>query len=278
MGRLYVTTGNHREYNTSKATQQKTTLLFIMLYKIYQLCIALPIIFVATVITALVTIIGGLFNAHVFGYYPGKIWSRLICRVLLLPIKVEGRENIDHNQSYVFVANHQGPMDIFLIYGYLNRNFKWMMKKALRKMPLVGYACEKARHIFVDKSGPKAIKETIENARHTLQGGTSLVVFPEGARSFTGHMGIFRKGAFQLADDLQLPVVPVTIDGSFDVLTRMAGLNFVNRHAMRLVIHKPIYPTSHSPEDIKTTMNEAYNVIMSALPEKYQGYVKNDDQ
>ena len=58
----------------------------------------------------------------------------------------------------------------------------------------------------------------------------------------------------------------------------MAGLNFVNRHAMRLVIHKPIYPTSHSPEDIKTTMNEAYNVIMSALPEKYQGYVKNDDQ
>ncbi len=249
-----------------------------MLYKIYQLCIALPIIFVATVITALVTIIGGLFNAHVFGYYPGKIWSRLICRVLLLPIKVEGRENIDHNQSYVFVANHQGPMDIFLIYGYLNRNFKWMMKKALRKMPLVGYACEKARHIFVDKSGPKAIKETIENARHTLQGGTSLVVFPEGARSFTGHMGIFRKGAFQLADDLQLPVVPVTIDGSFDVLTRMAGLNFVNRHAMRMVIHKPIYPTSHSPEDIKTTMNEAYNVIMSALPEKYQGYVKNDDQ
>lgn len=249
-----------------------------MLYKIYQLCIALPIIFVATVITALVTIIGGLFNAHVFGYYPGKIWSRLTCRVLLLPIKVEGRKNIDHNQSYVFVANHQGPMDIFLIYGYLNRNFKWMMKKALRKMPLVGYACEKARHIFVDKSGPKAIKETIENARHTLQGGTSLVVFPEGARSFTGHMGIFRKGAFQLADDLQLPIVPVTIDGSFDVLTRMAGLNFVNRHAMRLVIHKPIYPTSHSPEDIKTTMNEAYNVIMSALPEKYQGYVKNDDQ
>ena len=66
----------------------------------------------------------------------GSIWSRIVCRVLLLPIKVEGRENIDKHQSYVFVANHQGPMDIFLIYGYLNRNFKWMMKKALRKMPL----------------------------------------------------------------------------------------------------------------------------------------------
>lgn len=249
-----------------------------MLYKLYQLIIALPILLAATILTALFTIVGGVFNAHFWGYYPGKLWSRLICRVLLLPIRVEGREHINHKQSYVFVANHQGPMDIFLIYGYLGRNFKWMMKKALRRIPLVGYACYKARHIFVDKSGPKAIKETIGNARQTLQGGTSLVVFPEGSRTFTGHMGVFRKGAFQLADELQLPVVPVTIDGSFDVLTRMAGFNFVHRHPMRLVIHKPIYPSSHSPESIKDTMNAAYREIMSALPEKYQGYVKNPDQ
>ena len=248
------------------------------MYRLYQLCIALPVILVATFLTSIVTIIGGLFNAHIFGYYPGKIWSKIICRVLLLPIHVEGRENIDSRQSYVFVANHQGPFDIFLIYGYLGRNCKRMMKKALRKMPLVRYACVKARHIFVDKSGPKAIKETIDNARRTLQGGTSLVVFPEGSRSFTGHMGLFRKGAFQLADELQLPVVPLTIDGSFDVLTRMAGVNFVHRHPMRLVIHKPIFPTSHSPEDIRRTMDESYRVIMSALPEKYQGYVKNEDQ
>lgn len=249
-----------------------------MFYKLYQLFIALPIILVATLLTAVVTIVGACFNAHVFGYYPGKYWSKLMCRVLLLPVEVVGHENIDHHQSYVFVANHQGSMDIFLIYGYLGRNFKWMMKKALRRMPLVGFACERARHIFVDKSGPKAIKETIDKARATLQGGTSLVVFPEGARTFTGHMGFFRKGAFQLADDLQLPVVPITIDGSFDVLPRMAGISFVHRHKLRLVIHHPIYPTSHSPEDIKQTMDEAYRVIMADLPEKYQGYVRNDDQ
>ncbi len=249
-----------------------------MLYRLYQLFVAFPIILIATILTALITSIGSLFNAHFWGYYPGRIWSKIVCRILLLPIYVEGRENLDKRQSYVFVANHQGPMDIFLIYGYLGRNFKWMMKKALRRMPLVGYACEKARHIFVDKSGPKAIKETIDRARQTLQGGTSLVVFPEGSRTFTGHMGLFRKGAFQLADDLQLPVVPVTIDGSFDVLTRMAGLNFVNRHSMRLIIHKPIYPTSHSPEDVKQTMEQAYQTIMSELPEKYQGYQKNPDQ
>ena len=192
------------------------------LYKIYQLVVALPLLLVATILTALVTIIGSFVgSAHFWGYYPGKCWSWFVCTVLLIPVSVEGKENIDRHTSYVFVANHQGPMDIFLIYGYLGRNFKWMMKKALRKIPLVGYACEKARHIFVDKSGAKKIQGTIEQARATLQGGTSLVVFPEGSRTFTGHMGTFRKGAFVLADDLQLPVVPITIDGSFDVLTRM---------------------------------------------------------
>ena len=249
-----------------------------ILYKVYQLFIALPIIFVATVLTSLITILGGFINAHVFGYYPGRIWSKVVLRVLLLPIHVEGREHLHPRQSYFFVANHQGPVDIFLIYGYLGRNFKWMMKKALRKMPLVGVACEKARHIFVDKSGPKAIKETIDKARATLQNGTSLVVFPEGSRTFTGHMGLFRKGAFQLADDLQLPVVPVTIDGSFDVLTRMAGFNFVHWHPLRLVIHEPIPPVGEGKEDIKHTMEEAYRVIMNSLPERHQGYVKNEDQ
>ena len=249
-----------------------------ILYKVYQLFIALPIIFVATVLTSLITILGGFINAHVFGYYPGRIWSKVVLRVLLLPIHVEGREHLQPRQSYVFVANHQGAVDIFLIYGYLGRNFKWMMKKALRKMPLVGVACEKARHIFVDKSGPKAIKETIDKARATLQNGTSLVVFPEGSRTFTGHMGLFRKGAFQLADELQLPVVPVTIDGSFDVLTRMAGFNFVHWHPLRLVIHEPIPPVGEGKEDIKHTMEEAYRVIMNSLPERHQGYVKNEDQ
>ncbi len=251
-----------------------------LLYKIYQFFIALPILLVLTILTALSTGIGSLIgSAHFWGYYPGKIWSWLFCRILLLPIKVEGRENIDSHTSYVFVANHQGPMDIFLVYGFLGRNFKWMMKKAIRKMPLIGFACEKGKHIFVDKSGPKKISETIEKARATLKGGTSLVVFPEGSRTFTGHMGLFRKGAFQLANDLELPIVPITIDGSFDVLRRQDGFNFVKRHSMRMVIHKPIpLNGKKTPEELQTIINDTYHTIMAELPKKYQGYVENKDQ
>ena len=246
------------------------------LYRAYQLCIALPVLLALTILTALVTMAGSLFNAHVWGYYPGKIWSQIICYVLLIPVKVSGHKNIDRKTSYVFVANHQGAFDIFLIYGFLGRNFKWMMKKSLRKLPFVGKACESAGHIFVDRSGPRKIYETIQKARCTLTDGTSLVVFPEGARTFTGHMGYFKKGAFQLADELQLPVVPLTINGSFDILPRTG--RWIKWHRLTLTIHPPIPPQGQGAEDIKATMEKAYAAIESALPAQYQGMVKNADQ
>ena len=112
-----------------------------ILYYIYQICIALPILLVLTILTAIVTIVGSLLGgAHFWGYYPGKIWSQLICLFLLIPVKIEGREKLHDKTSYIFVPNHQGSFDIFLIYGFIGRNFKWMMKKSLRKLPFVGKA------------------------------------------------------------------------------------------------------------------------------------------
>ena len=209
------------------------------LYRIYQLLIALPLIAIYTLITSLMVIIGcTLGNGHFWGYYPGKWWAQFIIRILLLPVKVEGRENLVKGQSYVFVANHQGAFDIFLIYGFLSRNFKWMMKRQLRQMPFVGKACESAHHIFVDKRGASKIRETYDRARQTLQGGMSLVVFPEEARSFTGHMGVFKRGA----------------------------------------IHKPILPIGKGTDNIKYLEQESYKVVMGGLEEQYQGFVENHDQ
>ena len=248
-------------------------------YRIYQLFIALPVIALGTLITTLVVIIGcRIGNGHFWGYYPGKWWGRLIIRMFLLPVKVEGRENLEKGRSYVFVANHQGAFDIFLIYGYLNRNFKWMMKRQLRNMPFVGKACEAAHHIFVDKRGPAKIRETYDKAHATLQDGMSLVVFPEGARSFTGHMGVFKRGAFMLADDLQLDVVPITINGSFDVMPRMRDMKWVLWHPLRLTIHKPIAPQGKGAENIKAVEEQSYEAVMSGLEDKYKGFVENPDQ
>lgn len=144
------------------------------------------------------------------------------------------------------------------------------------KSPSLGKACEAAGHVFVDKSGPKKIQETYERAYHILQDGTSLVVFPEGARTFNGHMGYFKKGAFQLADELQLPVVPLTINGSFDILPRTSTL--LTWHRLELQIHPPIPPIGKGIENVKHCMELAYHAIDSGIAPEYQGQRDNPDQ
>jgi len=241
-----------------------------ILYRIYQLFIAAPLLIFITLITALVVVVGcTLGDAHFWGYWPGRIWARWFLRILLLPVHIKGLENIHPHTSYVFVANHQGAFDIFLIYGHLGRNFKWMMKSELRKAPIIGKACEAAGHIFVDKSGPKALKQTHDRARQVLQNGTSLVVFPEGERTLTGHMGPFFRGAYQLADELQLPVVPITLNGPYRVLSRKRGpINFVFWHPLTLQVHSPIPPIGKGPDNIKHALELSRSKIAEGLEEE----------
>lgn len=238
-----------------------------IIYRIYQFCIAAPLIILATVLTALITIIGSAIGgAHFWGYWPARYWSKFICWILFLRIEVQGMENVDKRTSYVFVANHQGSFDIFLIYAALGRNFKWMMKKELRKAPFIGKACDSARHIFVDNSTPRKTMETMQKAGDTLQNGTSLVVFPEGRRTFTGKMGTFKKGAYQLATHLNLPIVPMTINGSFEVLPRQKGIHFVKHRTLQLIIHQPIDST-----DTALALTQSREIIEGKLEEKYRG-------
>jgi len=244
-----------------------------VLYYAYQLLIS-PLLLLLTILTALETTIGcSVGNASFWSYYPGKLWSRAIIRLLFLPVKVEGREHMDPHQSYVIIPNHQGAFDIFLVYGFLNRHFKWMLKAELRQMPFIGKACESAGFIFVDqKGGPKKMKETHDRARQVLQDGVSLVVFPEGARSWDGQLQKFKRGAFQLATELQLPLLPITINGSHKVLPRAKGyVNFVCWHPLTLTIHPAIVPPAASEDTAQNTeaerimMQEAYDVINGSL-------------
>ncbi len=264
------------------------------LYRIYQIIVLAPVTFLATVWAGSTMVImctsagwlraklpfslGLLTRPDWWGTFAGRVWAKVIIRTSLLSVTVEGRENIRPGQSYVFVANHQGSFDIFLVCGYLGVEIRWMMKRALEKVPFLGTGCRHAGYIYVDKGSAGKVRATYRRAEAALKGGASLMVFPEGARTFTGHMGIFRRGAFTLADELQLPVVPLTINGSFDVMPRMKGHKFVKHHPLRLTIHKPIFPTSQGAENIQRLMEESYAAINSALEPQYQGFVENPDQ
>lgn len=225
----------------------------------------IPMIVVLTIFTGILTIIcSSLFGGRFWGYWPPHYWARICMWLTLADVKVVGRENIDPNTSYVFVANHQGAYDIFTVYGFLNHNFKWMMKIGLRKFPVIGISCAAAGHIFVDNSSPAAIRSTMAKAERTLRNGMSVVVFPEGSRSRTGKMGRFHSGAFQLAMEFQLPVVPLTIDGAYDILPR--GKWLPRPGHVILTIHKPIAAPADET-DRRRVSDEAYEAIRSALPQ-----------
>lgn len=236
----------------------------LVLYYIYLFLIAIPLLLTITILAASITIIGSaLGGGRIFGYWPGAIWGRLFCIISLVRVKVSGRDNISKGQSYVFVANHQGAYDIFSIYGYLGHNFRWMMKKALERIPLVGYSCKVSGHIFVDNSSPSAVKATMETAERRLAGGMSVVVFPEGSRTLDGRMHAFRRGAFTLAVEFGLPVVPITIDGAYRVMRRGSILPRPGR--IILTIHKPIEAPESGRHELADLMDKSYKAIASAL-------------
>ncbi len=238
----------------------------LILYRVYQILIFCPVIVIWTIITALATVIGSALGAgRWWGFYPEALWGRVFCWLAFVKVSVKGRENINPDTSYVFVANHQGAYDIFSLFGYLGHNFRWMMKESLRKIPFVGWACRAAGEIFVDNSSVSATRHTMEEAEKQLRGGVSLTVFPEGARTWDGNMRRFKKGAYRLAVEFNLPVVPVTIDGAFDVLPRFKFLPKPGH--IKLTIHKPIPPTTDG-HDLSALMEMSREAIASALPER----------
>ena len=241
-------------------------MLLRIFYFLYQWLIFFPLLFISTALAALFTIVGCFIgNSKFWGYYPAALWCRIVCFLALIKIKVTGKENVDKNTSYIFVANHQGTFDIFLIYGYLGNNFRWMMKKSLQYMPFAGQACVAAGHIFVDRKSRAGIVESLKKAKSQLKNGISTVIFPEGTRTKDGKMHAFKKGAFQIALELKLPIVPLTIDGSYNIMKRGAWM--LNFGKMSLTIHPPVSTENLSQENMPELMDSVWNTIAEPLGE-----------
>lgn len=237
------------------------------LYHIYQVVFLLPFLVVSTfVLGVLIIIFCPLGTDRWRGWFSSKIgqcWGWLLVRATLLPVHVEGRENIRKGQSYIIVANHQGCYDIFLMIGFLRCKMRWMMKAPLMKIFVLGRASRISGHVAVDTSTPAKIHETYEQACSAITNGISLVVFPEGRRSMTGELGPFKRGAFMIADYLQIPVVPVTIGGTYEVMPRQRDFRFAKWHPLSMTIHEPIAPIGKGTENIQYLMSESRKAILN---------------
>lgn len=237
---------------------------------LYQWLIFIPVLVVTSIVTAILVMLGCSIGRRKFwGYTPPRYWSKIICRVALCRIKVQRNDKLNPGQSYIFVANHQGAFDIFLIYGYLGQDIKWVQKYELRKIPFVGKASEIAGHVFVDNSNSRAMAQTIDKAERELESGVSMAIFPEGQRTYTGKLGRFKRGAFVIATQMQLPIVPITLNGPYDILKIHSRLMNPGK-SMEIIIHDPIPTEGLTDADIPDLMNRTHEIIESKLWDKYK--------
>ena len=191
-------------------------------------------------------------------------WARLCLLYSGVRVEVDGRHHLQPGQSYVIVANHLSQFDIFVLYGYLGIDFRWVMKHELRKVLIIGICSEKLGHIFINRYDTEAAVASLNNARARLANGASVLFFPEGTRSRDGQLKPFKKGAFKMAQALQLPVLPITLSGTFDILP--AGTLRLHPGATaRLVMHPALTVTGNTEAELQALVQQSRSAIAAPL-------------
>ena len=234
------------------------------IFAIYKWTIVAPFLALSTLVLGSTICVFSLFGMPNFASDVfGTLWARLNMAVSFMGIEVEGLDKIDRNQSYVVVANHQSLVDIYVLYGYLGIGIKWVMKKELRAVPVLGIACEMMGHVIIDRSNTEAAVRSINEARDRITNGVSIVFFPEGTRSRTGQLKPFKKGAFRLAQELGLPILPVTIHDTRYILPSDTTDLFPGK--VKLQINDPIPTGEPGLTDANALSNRAREAIENSL-------------
>ena len=191
-------------------------------------------------------------------------WARRLMRVAGMRVTVNGRENLpDH--AAVYIANHQGNFDIPLILSSLNRAHGLLAKQELARIPILRLWMRLLHCLFVDRSSPRAGVESIAEGVKLLQSGHSLVIFPEGTRSKDGEIHRFKAGAFALAKEAGVAVLPVVLDGTPTLIRRNGLFNWGNRMTVRVL---PPVPAGRVAQlDTHELMDEVRGAMCAALEE-----------
>jgi len=205
----------------------------------------------------------------VHGY--ARLWGKVALLANRVKVKVEGMENLKRQGPYIFMSNHQGSYDIFALLGHLPFQFKWLAKKELFSIPFFGWTMAAAGYIRIDREGTRETVKAMNEAAEKIRDGMSVVIFPEGSRSSDGTIQPFKKGGFTLAIKSGVPVVPMAITGSREImpkdrLTTTSG-------EIRMRIGHPIETQNFSMKDrnslmekVKEAISKDFKLISSPLP------------
>jgi 1-acyl-sn-glycerol-3-phosphate acyltransferase len=171
-----------------------------------------------------------------------KWWSPVLLWAGGAKLSVEGLEHLTPGQPYVFVSNHQSTIDIPVLFVGIPWNTRFVAKKALKYVPMLGWYMWAAKFIFVDRGNHREAVRSLDDAGEQIRGGISIMVFPEGTRSGDLLVHPFKKGPFALAMKARVPVVPVAIEGSGKLMPKNSWS--ITPGPIRVKVGRPIPPAS----------------------------------
>jgi len=228
--------------------------------------VLVPLFFLLTLIFAAVIVVYGAFRpAAAIHDKILNVWSRLFLRIPPVKIEVFGIEKVDPTQRYVVASNHLSMYDIPLLFQWLPLQGRYLAKKEVFKIPLVAQAMRTVGIIEVNRQQGGSSRQAInEGVRVAAERGHSLLVYPEGTRSTEGELLPFHKGAFRIAIDTGLPILPVVIEGTERVSKPGSKIFYPGQASMRIL--DPIETTGMTNKEdlnplvirVEAEMNEVY--------------------
>lgn len=219
---------------------------------------------VLTLPFALIVLAGTLFDATLpIADAAMRLWARLMIRAAGIRLRAEGVEEIRDGQRYIFVANHHSYYDIPCLMATIPQPIRFMAKVSLFKIPIFGTAMHRVGYIPIDRQNRRTAVKSFDMAGERIRRGHSVIVFPEEGRSKTREMRPFQRGAFLLALKSELPILPVAIDGTFDVLP--VGAKRVRPAPVTLRVGTPIPTAGLTLRDKERLADEARGQILAML-------------
>ena len=197
------------------------------------------------------------------GHRCARAWARLILKTTGVRPCVSGLELLDPRQSYVIAANHQSLFDIPILFASLPLQLRIVAKASLGRVPFLGWHLQRTGHLLVDRHRPGA--GVVSKMRRLVSESHSLIVFPEGTRSVDGTVGRFKKGSFLAALEAQLPVVPVSVSGSLQVMKK--GRLMVCPGEVHLTVHAPISTVGLTRGQMSDVAERVRAAVQSAVDE-----------
>jgi 1-acyl-sn-glycerol-3-phosphate acyltransferase len=204
-------------------------------------------------LTALAIILAAPFLGGVRAFFKiGPLWARQIFRIGGIKLEVEGWDELPEairsgQQPVIFMSNHQSNLDPPVLIATIPVPAVYISKKELKWVPFVGWASQLAGVIFIDRGNREKALLEIKRAAQEIQGGKNVVIFPEGTRTRNGELGPFKKGGFALAQQAEVPIVPMATVGGFEILP--AGSLRLGQGTYRIRFGQPVNPDAYEHRD-----------------------------